>query len=508
MKQIAIFLFVLLSACSLQTTSEPTPVPKIARIVTIIATETSLPTSTATPAHTRTATATWTATATLPPPPTQTFTPTPVPTRDIFALSDMVGNTRYIPRAQILNLRVPAPGAISPTLFGINYWKGRFNRPIRRALAPLNFTVMRWGGGNYEGEPLNLSDLDQFIGEARKSNVEPLVQVPFWNRTPESAAQLVRYLNVEKKYDVRFWSISNEPDKNLRTGSRDKYIVGFRAFRDAMKAVDPRILFFGPELATEYDLNDPAHDWLTPFLKANGDIVDVVSLHRYPFGGNVRTTGKIFGDALGTAQRADELRGHIRSVTGRDIPLAFTEINMSHNWETDGEGSSAGFGAGMWLAETIGQMAEAGVTMVNVWSAYGNNSMALITPNIQDPRPTYYALRAYANYGDRIVPLASHVPNVTAHASLNSRTNATDIVFVNRGLKPMKFEIVFNSNTEQVEGAVYLDRGSLAKMPFNLPAESISSITLDDHFQVIETVIYSRAMFTAGKAAKITTAQP
>lgn len=507
MKQIAIFVFVLLCACSLQTTSEPTSAPKIARMVTIIATETPSPTPTATPTQTRTATATLTATATFTPPPTQTFTPTAVPTRDIFALSATVGNTRDIPRTQILNLRVPAPGMISPALFGVNYWKGEFNRPIRRSLAPLNFTVMRWGGGNYEGEPLKLSDLDQFIGETRKSNVEPLIQVPFWNRTPESAAALVRYINVKNKYDVRFWSISNEPDKNLRAGSRDKYIQGFRAFRDAMKAVDSRILIFGPELATEYELNNPAHDWLTPFLKANGDIVDVVSLHRYPYGGTVRTTGKIFADASGTARRVEELRGHIRSVTGRDIPLAFTEINMSHEWAQAGEGSSAGFAAGMWLAETLGQMADAGVAMVNVWNAHSNDSLGLVTTKTQQARPTYFALRLYANYGDRIVPLASHVENLSAHASLNSRTNVTDIVFINRGLKPVKFEIVFNSNTDQQAGAVYLDRGSLANMPFNLPAESIASITLDDHFQVIETIVYSRAMFTADKAAKITTAQ-
>lgn len=383
-----------------------------------------------------------------------------------------------------------------------------YNRPIRRSLAPLNFTVMRWGGGNYEGEPFQWSDLDQFIGDARKSNVEPLIQVPFWNRTPEFAAEIVRYVNVTKKYDVRFWSISNEPDKNLRAGSREKYIQGFREFRNAMKAVDGRILLFGPELATEYEINNPAHDWLTPFLKANGDIVDVVSLHRYPFGGTVRWTNQLIEDALTTVPRVDELKAHIRQVTRREIPLAFTEMNMSHDWAMGGEGSSAGFAAGMWLAETMGQMADAGVTMVNVWNAHSNDSLGLVTTKTVSKRPTYYALRLYSNYGDRIVPLASHVPNVSAHASLNSRTNETAIVFVNRGLKPTQFQIVFNSSPEQKDGGIYLDRGSPSQMSFNLPAESIGSITLDDRFRVIEMVVYSRAMFNANKAAKITTAEP
>ena len=367
---------------------------------------------------------------------------------------------------------------------------------------------MRWGGGNYEAEPFEWQDLDLFILNCRQSNVEPLIQVPFWNRSPEFAAKMVEYINVTKKYDVRFWSISNEPDKNLRRGSREKYIQGFRAFRDAMKAVDSRIILFGPELATEYDIHNPARDWLTPFLKANGDIVDVVSLHRYPFGGTVRWTDTLVNDAFGTTRRVEQLRAHIRNVTGRDIPLAYTEMNLSHDWTMGGEGSSAGFPAGLWLAETMGQMAEAGVTMVNIWNAHSNDSIGLVQRRPFEKRPTYFALLMYANYGDRIVPLASHVNGVSAHASLNSRNNFTSIVLINRAKEAREFQIIFNSNEQQQDGGIYMDRGSVRRMNYSMPAESMSSLTLDTDFRVTQSVLYSRAMFNEKQDAQIRNGNP
>ncbi len=505
MKLIFLSAIFLLSACSLQNQTDPTATLQTQAHTAAFAPfnpATNAPTATRT--QTNTATPTRTASTTRTGTPTATATPTKRPTRDIFKMDAVLGNSRNLPRQAILNLAVPAPGTISPALFSINYWKGIFNRPIRRALAPLNFTVMRWGGENYQETQINLKDLDRFIEDCRKANVEPLIQVPFWNRTPESAAAIVQYVNVVKKYDVHFWSIGNEPDKNLRAGSRDAYIQGFRAFHDAMKAVDPRIMLFGPELATEYDWNNPAQDWLTPFLQANGDIVDVVSLHRYPYGGTVWRTDIVMRDALHTADRVNALRAHIRNVTGRDIPLAFTEMNLSHDWSMGGEGSGAGFVASMWLAETLGEMADSGVAMVNVWNAHSDDSLGLVESRTLVRRPTFYALRLFANYGDRIVPLASHVPNVSAHASLDLRTNKTVVVLVNRGTAASDFEIVFNSNEEQKDGGIYMDRGSLARLNFSMPAESIASLTLNANFQVTQSIVYSRAMFQNKKGAKIT----
>lgn len=362
-------------------------------------------------------------------------------------------------------------------------------------LQPLNLVVLRGGFDKMKPANFDWGVLDRFIQDCRSMNVEPLIQVPYDRGNPRFAARIVHYVNKQKGYDVRFWSIGNEPDKHFRTP--ELLSTKWRQFRDAMKGADPAILVFGPELGFAYDLNNPQKDWLTPFLQANGDVVDVVSLHYYPFGGNVRAPEVLMNSAFGMGAWARRMREHIQSVTGRDIPLAVTEINLSHDWLSGGEGSSASFSAGMWLAETLGEMAEAGVTMVNVFNAYGGGTIGIIEKRSFLKRPTYYALQLYAHYGDQIVPLAAHVENVSAHAARDSRTGNVTLVLIQRGSAPAEFQLVYNSGQEQKPGAVYFDLNSKKSVTMQLPAQSMSALTLDSQLRVIQTIVYSRDMFNA-----------
>lgn len=488
-------LLLLLSACSLSSDPPPTSPSQKIRVVVITAT----PSLTALPTAAPTATPTFTATPTVTPTGTPTLTPTDTPTPDPLALPATLGGDRAVARSALLNLVSPAPLHISPAFFGLNYWQPPFGKLFQNELAKLNLTVIRWGGETYEKSKFDWSDLDRFILDARAINLEPLIQVPYSNRDPKFAARMVRYVNVEKKYDVRFWSIGNEEDKNYRGSAREKFIQSWRSYRDAMKAVDPRILIFGPELSFAYNFRQPEDDWLTPFLQVNGDAVDVISLHRYPFGGSQTNINLLLRDATGTAARVRALRDHIRAVTGRDIPLAFTEMNLSHNWREYGEGSSASFTAGLWLAETLGEMAEAGVAMVNVWSARSDGSISILATGGEGRRPTYYALLLYANYGDRVIPAASHVVNVSVHAARDSRTGRASVVLINRGKTDADFTLVLNSGENQSEGKIYLDAGSRKRLKLSLPAYSMMSLSLDNQLNVTHTLLYSRAMFDAGQ---------
>lgn len=478
----------------------PSPTPavggKIARPVsdTPLPSATARPSATATPTLTATATSLPTETATVPP----TVTPTAVPVNP-YAVRSTVGGAKRIPRDAIFQVRSPEPLEVSPALFGLSYWVPPFGGKVIGAFRALNFSTIRWGGENMELEAVKWSDLDRFILDARAMNLEPLIQVPYRIRDPEFAAEMVRYVNVEKKYDVRLWSIGNEEDRNLRGGALDKWIHSWRSYRDAMKAVDPRILMVGPDYSYAYDYNNPANDWLTPFLQVNGDALDIVSLHYYPFGGTQSNPTVLVGNALGIGRMVQGMRAHIRAVTGRDIPLAYTELNLSHNWRTMGEGSSASFSAGLWLAETLGQMAEAGVWMVNIWSGRGSDSTAMVEKLAETKRPTYYAAQMYANFGARLIPLASHAANITAHAARRSDTGVVSIVLVNRAKVPSSFNLVLNSGEEQTMGNVYFDLNSRRRIPFNLPAQSMASLTLGPNLKLQRAVIFSREMYDSGQ---------
>lgn len=464
---------------------------------TAVSTDTTTPTLVPTATDSPTSTTTATPRATRTPRPTRTLTPDPL------TVPRTIGGSRTVPRSVLSRITSPPNLRISPILFGLNYWIPGFDKMWREPLRPLQPVVIRGEITNDDLAHQNYEGIDRFILDCRLLNAEPLIQIPYRYADPDMVAKLVRYVNGRNKYDVRLWTIGNEPDKDYRTGALESYIQKWRTLRDAMKAVSPQILVFGPELAFAYNPDEPNRDWLTPFLRANGDVVDAVSLHRYPFNGTQGNPTVIMRDALSTGQWVRQLREHIRNVTGRDIPLVFTETNLSSSWTIGGEGGSQSFRAGMWLAETLGQMAESGVTMVNVWSAVRDGTISIIGDTPDQKRPTYYALLLYATYGDRVVPLASHVENVTAHASRSTGDGTVTVVLINRGYNEANLQLVFNSGEEQKVGGIYFDLDSLRRINWKTPGLSMSSLTFDRRLKLLQTIVYTRAQYDAQQPPRV-----
>lgn len=141
-------------------------------------------------------------------------------------------------------------GAINPFVYGANYgpW----------ALAPVDMwpmvensgiTYLRFPAGNW-GDQNDISEaqLDMFITQARKWKMEPHVHVRLLNGTPEKAAELVRYANIEKDYNIRYWSIGNEPNL-FKDYTVEQFNKDWRPIAEAMLKVDPKIILTGPEVS-------------------------------------------------------------------------------------------------------------------------------------------------------------------------------------------------------------------------------------------------------------------
>jgi alpha-L-arabinofuranosidase len=174
---------------------------------------------------------------------------------------------------------------VNPLLFGHNYgpWMN-ITDPYIALYRDIKVTLLRFPAGNWGDEndlfPNNLDDLATL---ARALGAEIVVQARLFRGTPEKAAEVVRYCNVEHDYDFRYWEIGNEPDlyKNRRHRRGDPeftvewYNARFREFAKAMKAVDPTIQIAGPVVTGGW------RQWMPAFIAANGDIVDVLSWHWY-----------------------------------------------------------------------------------------------------------------------------------------------------------------------------------------------------------------------------------
>jgi len=320
-------------------------------------------------------------------------------------------------------------GTISPYVYGTNHgpWSS-VPFELQPQAEAAGITFLRFPGGNWgDQNDLRPLQIDRFIALARSMQAEPSISARLQGGSPEQAAELVRYVNVENDYGVRYWSIGNEP---ALYGDYDtvRHNTEWRAIAEAMLAVDPDILLIGPEV-TQYTGNpttDPrdesGRDWVREFLLANGDLVNVVSIHRYPFPSSMTSPPASIDDLRGNSREWEQiipnLRALIHETTGRDLPIAVTEANSHWSSAYDGEGTPDSFYNAIWWADVLGRLIRQGVTIVAHFSLQSNASTGgwgLLGRS--EVRPSYYVYQMYKRFGQELLYASSDDPDLSIYAA-------------------------------------------------------------------------------------------
>ena len=356
------------------------------------------------------------------PEPTPTAEPTPVPPAESGQLIVEPGRTA---------------GTVSPYFLGSNYgpWVAVPADMISAAydskVQAIRFPGGAWGDRN----DLKNYHIDSFMAFVEEVGAIATINVRLRQGTPEQAADLVRYVNIEKEYGVEYWAIGNEPTlfaAELRQlGLAEDYDTEqfnreWREFAIAMKEVDPTIKVLGPEIHQfNYDSStnpkdSSDRDWMIEFLKANGDIVDVVTFHRYPFpqGDQPVRVEDLRQHSREWDRTIPYLRGLIEEHTGRDILIAVTEFNTHYNEAAAGEATPDSHYAAIWLAEMFGRLMYQDVFMVNHFmlaSSGGQGGWGIIGRG--ELRPTYYVYQLYSMFGRELVYTDSGLEEVSVFAS-------------------------------------------------------------------------------------------
>jgi hypothetical protein len=325
---------------------------------------------------------------------------------------------------------------ISPLIYGSNFgpWTavpiGMMDFALDSQVTNLRFPGGEWGDNN----DLKEYQIDQFMFFLEQLGAIPTISVRLLGGTPEAAAELVRYCNIEKDYDVRYWSIGNEPTlyegrPDVDSYDTERFNKEWRAIAEAMKAVDPDILLMGPELHGTYTSNfetnpkdSAGRDWMVEFLEANGDMVDIVTYHRYPFpktmsSGNA-SIDDLRQDLPEWTRTIQYLRGLVQEKTGRDIPIGVTETNSHYTPAIQGEATPDSLFNAIWWADVIGRMIREEVFIVNhfiLTSTSGQGGWGLVGPG--EVRPSYYVYQMYQHFGTERVFAASGVPDVNVYAA-------------------------------------------------------------------------------------------
>lgn len=434
-KPIAMILLILmLSACA---PAAPTTAP-ISPTPTLLPTETASPTAAA--------------------PGIPTVIPTPVP------------DTLFVDPSLSL-------GSISPLIYGSNYgpWLS-VSFPMLQAAYDSGVTILRFPGGSWgDQNDVKTYQIDQFMDFADKVGATALFSVRLLDGTPEQAAEMVRYTNIEKKYNVQYWNIGNEPtlfDGVFRnrgeTYDVSRFNQEWRMFAEAMKQVDPTIKLVGPEI------NQFSHDptpgvttnfgewdetWMIEFLRANGDLVDVVSFHRYPFPASRISGAPSFDELRLNAQEWDKIfiraRELIHEHAGRDIPIAVTEFNSAYDKSFAGETTPDSHYNAIWMGSVLGSMIKNGVFMGNVWALTakaGYGGLGLIAQD--DVFPSYYTYQMYKKFGDELIYSSSDDPDLPIYAARRS-DGALTVMVINLSQEEKTKPIQIGDQT-QVQAETWL----------------------------------------------------
>lgn len=352
-------------------------------------------------------------------------------------------------------------GTISPYVYGSNM---NLYTIIPAALMEeaqaLGLRYMRFGGGDTDILDLRNNIIDLFVLQTRAVGAEPALSVRLLGGTPEKAAEIVRYTNITKGYGIKYWSIGNEPNlfvalMDVETYTTQDLNTQWRAIAEAMLAVDPEIIFVGPDITqyviTRYEdgqieylpgnlggsaLDAQGNDWMIDFLRANGDLLGYVAIHRYPYPGFGAGSG---ADTDSLRDINDEwdiaipnLRALIRDITGRDIPIAVTEINSNSANSVGAPAALDSFYNALWLGDVLGRLIRNQVEIVAYWDVQGGPNRGWGLLGSSAVRPTAYTYYMYRHFGTELLDATSTTPDVTVYAA-QREDGAVTLMVVNLG---------------------------------------------------------------------------
>ena len=383
-------------------------------------------------------------------------------------------------------------GPINPFVYGAN--DGPWStvtldmqpQAVAAGIRYLRFPAGNWGDQN----DVTPFQIDMFIASAKLWHAEPTISVRLKGGTPEIAAEMVRYTNIEQKYGIHYWSIGNEPDL-YSDYNVHQFVKDWRAMAIAMKAVDPTIVFVGPDIS-QYPPTVDAYganyrDWLKAFLKADGDMVSLVSVHRYPYPQSQNAPPTTIEQLRTNAHEWDviipDLRNLIKTALGHDLPVGITELNSHWTKPVGGPADPDSFYHAVWWADVLGRLIQQRVDVVAYWLLSTGSSDASGLIGRYELRPTYYVYQLYQKFGDTLLTSRSTDPDVTITAASRSDGTLT-LMVVNPGDQVKTLPISISGitagdvtlwrldpshNAEKIGSSNEIGAGSL-----NLPAQSVS----------------------------------
>ena len=320
-------------------------------------------------------------------------------------------------------------GPVDQRMFGINtaIWDSAFNTDTTRSLLQeMAVQALRFPGGSLSDEyhwATNTTrnntwtwatSFDAFAGVALTTPAQVYITANYGSGTAQEAADWVRYSNITRGYNFKYWEIGNENfgsweyDTHAAPWDPYTYAIAFRDYMTLMKAADPTIKV-GAVLVTGEDSyannanhtavnprTSKVHNGWTPVLlatlKSLGVTPDFAIYHRYEQAPGQESDSLLLQSAKSWPNDAANLRQQLSDylgATGSNVELVVTEHNSVYS--NPGKQTTS-LVNGLFMADSLGQILKTEFRALLWWdlrNSQENNNNS----------PSLYGWRLYGDYG-------------------------------------------------------------------------------------------------------------
>lgn len=204
----------------------------------------------------------------------------------------------------------------------------------------------------------------------------------------ELCADLVRELNVRRKFGLRYWEIYNEVYFKKIEEDRSLWKM-YNEAAAAMRKVDPAIKIGG------YAPCWPSVSAIRDFYTHCRDQVDFISYHKYLTGSVKTPTSYLMDQTVSFGDDARAIRAMVEEVApGKPVELALTEYNINFNWKPHDPRQADQTGAA-WFASVLNHLIRNNVEIAQTWHSRGGGTFGLFSDK-NEPRPAAMVF-AFAN---------------------------------------------------------------------------------------------------------------
>ncbi len=342
--------------------------------------------------------------------------------------------------------------------------------------------------------------LDRFLDFAKQNGLEPIVEVGI-KTEPETAANWVRHCLKRAGPPVRYWAIGSEPDLDADGDSVTEdagvygYINRFRNRTRALKTADPGILVMGPEVAGAY--GEAKGDWVLPFLKADGDIVNLVSIHHYACR-KPGTCGSqaILVDGENMSNVLQQLRQEVSENTDVSVPLALTGGSVYPSGAGPVSAGTASFGkfsTALWVGKELENCLNQGIPLAlfNV-SSIGAEGPLLAGEEVPAACQVLGVSGEFRS--GKLLSAVVQQPGIFAAALQDPLSRKVTLLVLNENDRYFRLKISLNGGKSDLSVEAGLDRS----LSYEVPSFSISVLRLYPKAAGDQAWLYMKKMAETG----------